>query len=227
MAQCFIQICPTSSKVHTTRTYARAIGVRNNSQIILFDTPGLVTEEQIKKHKLSNEFIASCRHSIQNSDFIGVIHDVSISWTRNELHSTVLDTLKTYANVPSFLVLNKVDCLKSKRSLLDVTRALTQNTLIPKGIGNPKKFMRDNKLITYDKEKVTGWSGFSDVFMVSSLTGDGMEGVMVRKTWFIVSHLGPRANLKYLIFRNFYLRTQRAASGNMLAENTVINHLKL
>ncbi|XP_037036187.1 GTPase Era, mitochondrial [Bradysia coprophila] len=173
------RICAASTKVHTTRTSARAIGVRNNSQVILFDTPGLVTEQEMKKHNLSNEFLTSCRRSIQNSDLVGVIHDVSNSWTRSELHSTVLDTLQTYANVPSFLVLNKIDCLKSKRMMLDITRTLTQNTLLPRGIKNPKLYMREQKLITYeDKEKKIGWPGFSDVFMVSSLTGDGMDDVM-------------------------------------------------
>lgn len=172
------RLCAASEKVHTTVTSAKAIGIRNNSQVILFDTPGLVTEAEIKKYKLSDEFIASCRRSIQESDLIGVVHDVSNSWTRSELHPTVLDTLKTYANVPSFLVLNKIDCLKSKRIMLDITRTLTENTLLKKGTQKQKIYVKENKLITYDdKEKKIGWPNFSEVFMVSSLTGDGMDGV--------------------------------------------------
>lgn len=177
---CSQQICPTSSKVHTTRTFAKAIGVRNNSQIILFDTPGLVTEQQIKKHHLNSGFISSCRHSIQHSDLIGVIHDVSNTWTRNELHPTVLDTLKEYSHLQSFLVLNKIDMLKSKRCLLDVTRTLTQNTLLPRGISRPKSFLNDKtEFLKNTTEKVVGWPGFSDVFMISSLYGDGMTEIMV------------------------------------------------
>lgn len=174
---CSQQICPTSSKVHTTRTFAKAVGVRNNSQIILFDTPGLVTDQQIKKHNLSSEFMSSCRHSIQHSDLIGVIHDISNTWTRNELHSTVLETLKAYSHVPSFLVLNKIDMLKSKRALLDITRTLTQNTLLPKGMRAPKNFLNEKKTA----EKTVGWPGFSEVFMISSLHGDGMTDVMVSR----------------------------------------------
>lgn len=179
---CYQQICPTSSKVHTTRTFAKAIGVRNNSQIILFDTPGLVTEQQIKKHNLSDAFMSSCRHSIQHSDLIGVIHDISNTWTRNELHYTVLDTLKAYSHVPSFLVLNKIDMLKSKRALLDITRTLTQNTLLPKGIRAPKSFLNNQmKVEKNTAEKTVGWPGFSDVFMISSLNGDGLTDVMVSR----------------------------------------------
>lgn len=176
-----LQICATSRKVHTTRTFAKAIGVRNNSQIILFDTPGLVTDQQIKKHNLTREFMSSCRHSIQHSDLIGVIHDVSNSFTRNELHSTVLDTLKEYSHIPSFLVLNKIDTLKSKRVLLDMTRTLTQNTLLPRGVRNRKELLKDQKTNDKDVEKSGGWPGFSEVFMISSLYGDGMTEVMVSR----------------------------------------------
>lgn len=194
------QICPTSSKVHTTRTFAKAIGVRNNSQIILFDTPGLVTEQQIKKHHLSSEFISSCRHSIQHSDLIGVVHDVSNSWTRNELHSTVLDTLNAYAHVPSFLILNKIDMLKSKRILLDLTKTLTKNTLLPRGVRKPKSSLSEQK--TIDSATTAGWPGFSDVFMISSLNGDGMSDVMVRTQNIFALHHPRQDSIKWIDLQN-------------------------
>ncbi|KAJ6645980.1 GTPase Era, mitochondrial [Pseudolycoriella hygida] len=172
------RICATSPKVHTTRTFAKAIGIRNNSQVILFDTPGLVTEKEMKKFNLSHEFVSACRHSIQHSDLIAVIHDVSKSWTRNHLHSTVLNTLKEYTNIPSILVLNKVDLIKSKRILLDVTKSLTQNTLLPKGFRRPKDLSKEEHQVKNDNEEVVGWPHFSNVFMVSSADGDGMSEVM-------------------------------------------------
>lgn len=144
----------------------------------MFDTPGLVTPKEMKKYNLSNEFVSSCRHSIQHSDLIGVIHDVSNTWTRNELHSTVLDTLKTYSHVPNFLVLNKIDALKSKRILLELTKTLTQNTLLPKGMRHRKNLAKIN--IENKSDRIVGWPSFLDVFMVSSLSGDGMNEVMVR-----------------------------------------------
>ncbi|KAB0793868.1 hypothetical protein PPYR_13488 [Photinus pyralis] len=36
------KVCPTSSKVHTTRTKASAIFTHGNTQIVFLDTPGLV-----------------------------------------------------------------------------------------------------------------------------------------------------------------------------------------
>lgn len=160
----------------------------------MFDTPGLVGTREMKKHHLENSFVSSQRHSIQHSDFIGVIHDVSNTFTRNQLDKTVLDVLEAYPKVPSFLVLNKIDTLKSKRVLLDLTKTLTQHTLLPRGIERRKAAVANKK----DKEQpkdtikssdsggndnqVVGWPNFSEVFMISALTGDGMTALMVKLT---------------------------------------------
>lgn len=141
----------------------------------------MVTKREIKKHQLDSSFLSSCRHSIQNSNLIGVLHDVSNPWTRNELHPTVLEILNAYPKVPSFLVLNKIDLLKSKRVLLDVIKILTENTLVAK-----EKYLRlrkddkkkENSENVVKHEKPVGWPHFSEIFMVSSLNGDGLSKVM-------------------------------------------------
>lgn len=159
--------------MHTTRTFSKAICVKNNVQIILFDTPGLVTDSEVKKHQLESTYTSACRHSIQHSDIIGVVHDVSNSWNRNELHKTVMNTLTAYPKLPSFLILNKIDTLKSKRVLLDLARTLTNNTLMQ------SKKVPSKNIVLEKPEKSVGWSNFSDVFMISSVTGDGMSAIMV------------------------------------------------
>lgn len=93
------RVCPTSNKVHTTRKTARAVHVKNNQQMILFDTPGMVTNREMKKHHLEQTFVSSPRHSIQSSNLIGVIHDISNNWTRNSLNPIVLETLEMYKKV--------------------------------------------------------------------------------------------------------------------------------
>lgn len=154
--------------------------------MILFDTPGLVTGQEMKKHKLSGDFVSSCRHSIQRANLISVIQDVSNSHTRNALHSTVLDTLQEYSQLPSILVLNKIDMLKSKRILLDLVNILTEKTLLYQHRrflpweGSEREFIKDmERPVKYKNEKSAGWPRFSEVFMVSSLTGDGMHHVRV------------------------------------------------
>lgn len=93
------RVCPTSNKVHTTRRTAMAVHVKNNQQMILFDTPGMVTSREMKKHHLEQSFVSAPRHSIQNSNLIAVIHDISNRWTRNSLNPIVLETLEAYKKV--------------------------------------------------------------------------------------------------------------------------------
>ena len=47
---CFLKVCATSMKVHTTTNTARAINNSGNTQLIFLDTPGLVTRADMKKY---------------------------------------------------------------------------------------------------------------------------------------------------------------------------------
>lgn len=76
--------------------------------------------------------------------------------------------------------MNKVDLIKSKRILLDTVKFLTNNTLSCKGHMFKNVINAAEKNITTEKtgENTTGWSHFSEIFMVSSMTGDGLDKVM-------------------------------------------------
>uniref|UniRef100_A0A182NPH9 GTPase Era, mitochondrial n=1 Tax=Anopheles dirus TaxID=7168 RepID=A0A182NPH9_9DIPT len=180
------RVCPVSAKVHTTRKASKAIHSKSNSQAVLFDTPGLVGSREIKKHQLDSQFVSACRHAIQHSSLIGVVHDVSNSWTRHALNPVLLRILEEYTQIPSFLILNKIDTLKSKRILLDIVRNLTCNQLEsisnygPQG-GRRKRTVvpaaEASKEIT-QHSPAAGWPYFSEIFMVSAMTGDGLREVM-------------------------------------------------
>lgn len=58
----------------------------------------------------------------------------------------------------------QIDAIKSKRKLLDVARLLTESCL--KGKPFYKKEMNTKEVSEYK-----GWPNFSEVFMVSALTG--------------------------------------------------------
>lgn len=170
------KVCPTSRKVHTTRDTSRAIYTTHENQLILFDTPGLVTKKEVKKHHLENSFQTSPKNSMRKADIIAVIHDVSNRWTRNELHPSVLESLEANSKIPSFLVLNKIDCLKSKRVLLELVRILTNDTH-----KQGKKILKFEESEVKENEapkKLVGWSYFSAIFMASAISGDGLQGVM-------------------------------------------------
>lgn len=170
------RVCPTSRKVHTTRNTSKAIFTSQDNQLILFDTPGLVTKQEMKKHHLENSFQSSPKHSMSQADIIAVIHDVSNRWTRSELHPSILESLEAHSKIPSFLVLNKIDCLKSKRVLLELVRVLTNETH-----KQGKKFQKSTLISENGEEvpkKLAGWSHFSALFMASAATGDGLHGIM-------------------------------------------------
>lgn len=149
----------------------------------------MVDEQTMKKHHLGDSFNQSCRRSISEANLIAVIQDVSNSWTRNQLHPTIVETLEMYSHVPSVLILNKIDLLRAKRVLLDLGRLLTENTLeikdrrykVWKGGRTSAKFEAQLKRpVKYKVETSKGWPRFSDIFMVSALNGDGLNGIMVR-----------------------------------------------
>lgn len=178
------RICPTSRKVHTTLTHTANIYNKNDTQMIFFDTPGLSTVDENKKYNLGDTFLRECNNSIENADLIAVIHDVSNSYKRNVLHPTVLETLITHKTIPSILVMNKIDMVRAKRILLDLIRVLTEDTLISKERkylpwkGREEKFYKDmRRPVKYKTEKSAGWPYFSDVFIVSALSGDGFKRV--------------------------------------------------
>ncbi|KAH8413646.1 hypothetical protein KR222_002539 [Zaprionus bogoriensis] len=171
------RVCPTSAKVHTTRKSNTAIWTTGQTQLVFYDTPGLVTQREIRKHHLEQSFKSAYRHAIQHADIIAVMQDASNNWTRKELHPTVLDTLKAYRQLPSFLVLNKIDALKSKRVLLDLIKTLTNDTL--QGIREAKKGViqrnaEQTQGTTPLRQRETSWSHFNNVFLVSAMTGSGL-----------------------------------------------------
>lgn len=170
--------------------------------MILFDTPGLPTIGEAKKYNLGNSFARACNNSVQNADLVAVVHDVSNSYTRNVLHPVVLETLITHKTVPSILVMNKIDMVKSKRILLDLVKILTENTLICNERrylpwkGREKEFIADmQRPVKYKNKKPAGWPYFSEVFMVSALCNDGIRRVAVSLLFFFLHNCGTK--IKY------------------------------
>ncbi|XP_077150444.1 GTPase Era, mitochondrial [Ranitomeya variabilis] len=120
------KLFPVSCKVHTTRCKAQGILTEGDTQIILLDTPGMVNSVRAHRHKLEKTFQEDPWASVKVADLVLVLVDVSDKWMRKSLHSEVLKCLYKNSHVPSILVLNKVDLVKQKNSLLEVTHKLTE-----------------------------------------------------------------------------------------------------
>nr|XP_033778027.1 GTPase Era, mitochondrial [Geotrypetes seraphini] len=120
------KIFPVSKKVHTTRCQAQGVVTEGDIQLILLDTPGLISHLKMKRHHLEKSLLQDPWDTMQMADLVLVLVDVSDKWTRQSLGFEVLKCLFLHPQVPSVLVLNKVDLLKKKSFLLDLTWKLTE-----------------------------------------------------------------------------------------------------
>lgn len=116
-----------------------------------------------------------------------VLVDVSDKWTRNQLSPQIVQCLTQFAQVPSILVMNKVDCLKQKSILLELTAALTEGVVNGKKIQMKQAFRskpgshcpspaaKDSNTQSAGSPRVTGWPHFQDIFMLSALSQEDVR----------------------------------------------------
>ncbi|XP_051491951.1 GTPase Era, mitochondrial isoform X3 [Apus apus] len=120
------KVFPVSRKVHTTRCKARGVVTYEDTQLIILDTPGLTSPLKAKRHNLEEAMLTDPWESMKQADLVLVLVDVSDHWTRNSLSKEVLKVLSEFPQIPSVLVLNKVDRLKKKYILLELVTELTE-----------------------------------------------------------------------------------------------------
>ncbi|MCL4131169.1 UNVERIFIED_CONTAM: hypothetical protein GTU68_026288 [Idotea baltica] len=106
------KLCITSRRPQTTRHRILGIKTEDDSQLIYVDTPGLHIDGKRAMNRYLNRAAAS---SIDDVDVILFVVD-GLNWTDED--EQVLERLKSNANSPVILVLNKVDKLTDKAALL-------------------------------------------------------------------------------------------------------------
>ncbi|TGZ49214.1 Uncharacterized protein DBV15_05916 [Temnothorax longispinosus] len=123
------------------------LGVPN---LIFLDTPGMVSTKESKKFKLASSFKTDPKTSLQAADIVGIVQDAENVYTRHKIDTNILELLTDdiRSKIPIILVINKVDRLKKKEILLDLIHTLTKSKKSP---------------------------DFYDIFMISALTGDGIN----------------------------------------------------
>lgn len=113
----------------------------------------MVGRGDLKRYKLEDSFKSDAQNSMEQADVVGVIQDMTRVRARESISDKLISLLelsKSKAN--SILILNKIDRIKHKKLLLEVVKNLTSENV---------------------------WPHFSDVFMISALTGDGVEDLRV------------------------------------------------
>ena len=136
-----------SPKVQTTRTTIKGIGIYDNSQIIFLDTPGIFKP----KRKLDKAMVTSAWDGAGDADITALIVDAKRGF--DDETQAIIARLKK-KNKPAILVLNKVDELKNKEKLLELSQKLNQaypfketfmiSALTGKNIDDFYRYLADN-----------------------------------------------------------------------------------
>lgn len=147
---------------HTTRKQTLGAFMVGHSQIVLLDTPGVVTLSEARRLKMTRQHILAPREALEDADLIAVISDVTDKRRSLMIHESILKGLESHADIPSILILNKVDRIKHKMILLNIADAL---------IKDREKDKWGNYIGT------GGWSKFEQVFMISAGSGDGVDNL--------------------------------------------------
>jgi len=146
-------------KAQTTRTRITGIAVAGDAQIVFHDTPGIFAA----KRPLESAMVETAWGAGADADAIVVVVDA-----RRPLHTVGDDTARiitglAVANRPAILVLNKVD-LVDKPKLLALAKEFTQVPPLPPA--------REGRV---EASRSASASLFTDVFMVSALSGSGVD----------------------------------------------------
>ena len=113
------KIAIVTSKAQTTRFNTKGVVNIDNTQLIFIDTPGLFKPNRPLEHGI----VRQARMGLEEADIICLIVDSSNIHKQN--HDMVINHLKRI-NKPIILLLNKIDLLKNKESLLGITEDMLQ-----------------------------------------------------------------------------------------------------
>lgn len=141
-------------------------------------------------------------YSMVKSDIIAIIADVSNERERSKINRGILELLRKNRDKESVLLLNKIDRIKHKRNLLDITSTLCSGIVGGNLISKPDRSSiqlqlkrgkfdelfkeTEQKYLKYadlnkdessalENEDGIGWPNFSQVFMISALHNDGID----------------------------------------------------
>lgn len=145
------KVAAVTNKVQTTRTMVRGVAMRDETQIVLIDTPGVFAP----RRRLDRAMVAAAWSALEGADaIVHVVDATSFLDGANAGKDTlargdsdrIAEKLKQMDR-PAILALNKID-LVSRPALLEMTTKLVEQGL------------------------------YTDVFMIAALKNDGIKDLM-------------------------------------------------
>ena len=102
------KIAIVSHKSQTTRTSIKGIFLKQNTQIVFIDTPGIFKSKRF----LDELMVNNAWKSLNDSDLVCLLYDVGIK----NINSNTLEIIKNLKNIhrPVVLILNKIDLINKK-----------------------------------------------------------------------------------------------------------------
>ena len=132
---------------------------QGNHQVVLLDTPGIVTVEDGRRLKMAKDHMRTPKRCLEEVDVVAVVSDSSNKYQKNRIHHEIIQLLEQNTDLSTVLILNKIDRIRHKTKLLHYSAVLTTDR------------QKDNcGYLGYG-----GCSRFDHVFMVSGLTGNGVS----------------------------------------------------
>jgi len=128
------KVCSVSKRVDTTLRKTLAVATEGDTQIIFFDTPGIV--DPFRKRNYADSLLRDPHIVLSKADVIIVVVDLSNKVSRIALHPEIVKVLHMRQDTPTILVLNKVDLIPKKHKLFDIVRQLTGSVVG----GGPKNY---------------------------------------------------------------------------------------
>ncbi|KAL7069725.1 hypothetical protein ACQ4LE_010976 [Meloidogyne hapla] len=123
-------ICSVSKLVDTTRANTTTSLTENQCQLVIVDSPGLVSlshaKEVIGTHS-EDRILTHPEKAIERAEQIVVVHDATAKG--QYLQHRILYILHRYMHIPACLVINKIDLIESRADLLKLTEILTDGTV--------------------------------------------------------------------------------------------------
>ena len=139
------KVAIVSPKVQTTRARLTGIAIEDDSQIIFVDTPGIFTP----KRRLERAMVDDAWTGAGDADVVALLVDARRPVrAQSDDTQVILDALRSRGK-QALLIINKVDAVE-RPELLKLAEKLNAEML---DTGDPM---------------------FSDIFMISALTGDGV-----------------------------------------------------